>query len=119
MSPKTKSAPATARKAVPEPATARAQQPPASIRQVFSTLDGEVLLTEAEAAVVVGFTAQTLKKWRLYEPKLAPVPTYLYGSVRYSAASVRNWLKAFPSEIPATPIERRAKKQKNLSPPAA
>ena len=69
----------------------------ASIRQSFSALDDDVLLTEPEAAEVGAVTAQTFKKWRLYAPGKGPPPTYMHGMVRYRVKAVREWLDSLTS----------------------
>jgi hypothetical protein len=83
----------------------------ATIRQVFSKLDDDVLLSEQECAEITGFAVITLKKWRLAKPGEAtlgkrpktkpgqgPKATYIHGSIRYRTGDVRAWLKTFSSD---------------------
>jgi hypothetical protein len=62
------------------------------IRQTFSTLDDNVLLTEAEVAEVGGLSAQTLRRWRRDAPHKVPTQTRMHGMVRYRVKAVRDWL---------------------------
>jgi hypothetical protein len=85
----------------------------ASIRQTFSQLDDDVLLSEQECAEICGFAVITLKKWRLAKPGedrettpgkrpkakpgQGPKATYIHGSVRYRVKAVREWLDSLTS----------------------
>jgi hypothetical protein len=86
----------------------------ASLRESFSKLDDNVLLSEQECAEICGFAVVTLKKWRLAKsgdgpettpskrsttkPRQGPKATYIHGSIRYRTADVRAWLKTFSSD---------------------
>jgi hypothetical protein len=64
------------------------------IRETFSSLDGDVLLTEVEVARILGVAPITLKRQRLEKPGKGPSPTYLNRLVRYRVKTIRDWLDA-------------------------
>jgi hypothetical protein len=61
----------------------------------------DLLLTEPETAEICGFSHHTLKRWRLQELDRGPAALHIHGSVRYRAATVRDWLRAHASEAAA------------------
>jgi predicted DNA-binding transcriptional regulator AlpA len=69
-----------------------------NVREQFDRLADSVLLTEPEAAQVVGYSANTLKFWRLHDKKKGPPSVKMPGTdcVRYRVANVRAWLKTIP-----------------------
>jgi hypothetical protein len=69
-----------------------AQARNSDIREKFGDMFGDILLTEPEAARVIGFSAHALKSWRLKGEGRGPTATRVYGSIRYSVAALREWL---------------------------
>ena len=61
------------------------------IRAQFDHLAGSVLLTETEAAAVIGYSPATLKWWRAKDPERGPQPIYVNGAVRYRVSEIRDW----------------------------
>ena len=66
------------------------------VREQFDRLADSVLMTEVETAQVVGYSANTLKFWRLHDMKKGPPSVKMPGTdcVRYRVATVRAWLAA-------------------------
>jgi hypothetical protein len=60
-------------------------------RAGFDHLAGSVLLTEIEAAAVIGYRPSTLKWWRAKDPERGPQPIYVNGAVRYLVSSIKDW----------------------------
>jgi predicted DNA-binding transcriptional regulator AlpA len=78
-------------------------EPRARLRDKFARasaagFNDDILLTEGEAAEVCGFSRHTFKRWRLQELDRGPAALHIHGSVRYRAATVRDWLRARASE---------------------
>jgi predicted DNA-binding transcriptional regulator AlpA len=61
------------------------------IRAQFDHLAGSVLLTEPEAAAVIGYKPSTLKWWRSQVPGRGPQPIYVNGAVRYAVSEIKQW----------------------------
>ena len=61
----------------------------------FGALADDILLTEVETAQIVGFSANTLKFWRLSGSTKGPPVTKVYGAVRYRVGGLRRWLSRF------------------------
>jgi hypothetical protein len=102
------------------------------IRAEFDDLADSVLLTEIEAAAVIGYRPATLKWWRALAPKRGPQPTYANGAVRYSVSSIKQWRdhqvergangkRVWRRRDPALPAPkaRKAKAPKTVSRPSA
>ena len=64
----------------------------------FDQLADSVLLTEREVAQVVGYSANTLKFWRLHDKDKGPPSVKMPGTdcVRYRTSAVRAWLATIP-----------------------
>jgi hypothetical protein len=60
-------------------------------RNQFDHLADSVLLTEPEAAAVIGYSPATLKWWRAKAPGRGPQPTYANGAVRYAVVAIKEW----------------------------
>jgi predicted DNA-binding transcriptional regulator AlpA len=66
----------------------------AAARRARDEFDGyadSILLTEREAAAVLGVSHNTLKFWRLTGKEKGPRPVHLHGMVRYEAGEIRRW----------------------------
>lgn len=68
--------------------------PRADLRDRFAAFADEQLLTEAEAACIIGYSPFTLKTWRHRPPKFRS-PTYisLGKEIRYRAGDIRDWIR--------------------------
>jgi hypothetical protein len=64
-------------------------------RERFGAFADDILLTEVETAQIVGFSANTLKFWRLNGSTKGPPVTKVYGAVRYRVGGLRKWLSRF------------------------
>jgi hypothetical protein len=64
-------------------------------RERFGAFADDILLTEVETAQIVGFSANTLKFWRLNGSTKGPPVTKVYGAVRYRVGGLRRWLSRF------------------------
>jgi predicted DNA-binding transcriptional regulator AlpA len=75
---------------------ARARE--SNVRERFDQLAGSVLMTEPETAQVVGYSANTLKFWRLHGKDKGPSSVKMPGTdcVQYRTSAVRAWLAAIP-----------------------
>jgi predicted DNA-binding transcriptional regulator AlpA len=64
----------------------------------FDRLADSVLLSEPETAQVVGYSANTLKFWRLHGKDKGPPAVKMPGTdcVRYRVGDVRAWLETIP-----------------------
>ena len=69
-----------------------------NVRERFDRLADSVLMTEPETAQVVGYSANTLKFWRLHGVNKGPPSVKMPGTdcVRYRVANVRAWLATIP-----------------------
>ena len=69
-----------------------------NIRERFDRLADSVLMTETETAQVVGYSANTLKFWRLHSKDKGPPSVKMPGTdcVRYRTSAVRAWLATIP-----------------------
>jgi hypothetical protein len=67
-------------------------------RAEFDAYSDDVLMNEREAAEVCGFSPLTLKHWRLTRRGKGPAAVRVYGSVRYRAGTIRQWLRATAAE---------------------
>jgi hypothetical protein len=95
------------------PLAAQPQPIRTGIRESFSKLDDDVLLSEQECAEICGFAVITLEKWCLAKPGegrettpgkppkakpgQGPKATYIHGNVRYRVKAVREWLDSLAS----------------------
>jgi predicted DNA-binding transcriptional regulator AlpA len=68
------------------------------IRERFDHFTDSVLMTEPEAARVVGLSPHTLKFWRLHGKDKGPSSMKMPGTdcVRYRVGAVRAWLATIP-----------------------
>jgi predicted DNA-binding transcriptional regulator AlpA len=64
----------------------------------FDRLADSVLMTEPETAQVIGYSANTLKFWRLHGKDKGPSSVKMPGTdcVRYRVGNVRAWLTSIP-----------------------
>ena len=69
-----------------------------NVRERFDQLADSVLMTETETAQVVGYSANTLKFWRLHGKDKGPPSVKMPGTdcVRYRVGNVRAWLATIP-----------------------
>ena len=69
-----------------------------NVRERFDRLADSVLMTETETAQVVGYSANTLKFWRLHGKDKGPPSVKMPGTdcVRYRTSAVRAWLASIP-----------------------
>jgi predicted DNA-binding transcriptional regulator AlpA len=69
-----------------------------NVRERFDRLADSVLMTEPETAQVVGYSANTLKFWRLHGKDKGPPSVKMPGTdcVRYRTSAVRAWLATIP-----------------------
>jgi predicted DNA-binding transcriptional regulator AlpA len=69
-----------------------------NVRERFDRLADSVLMTETETAQVVGYSANTLKFWRLHGKDKGPPSVKMPGTdcVRYRTSAVRAWLATIP-----------------------
>lgn len=67
----------------------------------FGDLSDDILLTEHETSCVVGYTAGTLKFWRLNNKGKGPPCVRMPGTdaVRYRVGSLRKWLAAITEQV--------------------
>jgi predicted DNA-binding transcriptional regulator AlpA len=96
-----KSKPTQSTRAARRPPPARgyvAEARESNIRERFDRLAGSVLMTEPETAQVVGYSANTLKFWRLHSKDKGPPSVKMPGTdcVRYRTSAVRAWLATIP-----------------------
>ena len=69
-----------------------------NVRERFDRLADSVLMTETETAQVVGYSANTLKFWRLHGVNKGPPSVKMPWTdcVRYRTSAVRAWLATIP-----------------------
>jgi hypothetical protein len=60
----------------------------------FGKIDDAVYLTEPEAARIAGFSAHTLKNWRIAGEGRGPRATIIRRAVRYRTGDMRAWLRS-------------------------
>lgn len=76
----------------PSPRTYAARARSEDIRRYFAEMSADILLTEHEAARVIGFAANSMKYWRLHGDDRAPPSVRVLGGVRYRVGDLRAWL---------------------------
>ena len=82
----------------------------ADLRDRFARFADEQLLSEAEAACIIGFSPVTLKTWRHRPPKFQPPAFFNIGQeIRYRAGDLREWIEyhAQQGSVPPNPSPRR------------
>lgn len=68
------------------------RRPPIDPRRDFARWADDVLLSEAEAGAVIGFSKHTVKSWRLEGRGRGPRATIVAGAVRYAVRDLHAWL---------------------------